>query len=55
MATETFVTDYKFNEKSATKVLSAMERERKAKPVRVNVSRLSEKSEIRDLLRKSSR
>lgn len=51
MATESFTTEYKFNKKSISKILKAMEAERDIKFVNVDSIRLSDKDEIRSLLR----
>lgn len=51
MATETFTTEFKFNKNEISKILEAMENEREVKLVRVDSTRLSDKDEIKLLLK----
>ncbi|MEK4555842.1 hypothetical protein [Jeotgalicoccus sp. FSL K6-3177] len=54
MATESFTTDYKFNSKSAEKVVNAMDKKRKVYRANVNSQRVDDAKQIRAILSKAN-
>lgn len=53
MATESFTTDLKFNRKSITKVLNAMEKEKEIKTVHVNSEKITNPDTLTKMFFKS--